>query len=769
MRNRLFGFISAGGELERIERSNQIFFHTYVTLTFFVPFWLVTFKGESNLFLRITWQLAFVLLVMSSVLIRKSIFRFAIWAIPMFALVLSAIVATITRPSSGEHALPLTLITLSVVLYTSSTFKRWAAYGWIAVLLVSEGLLLTFGRLWFASRGVMVNNFPVAIIFHATVGVLIWEAVSRARLNAIILDRALADLVQFKVLVNDRSERNNARRSRLQRIHGEVLNTLIGITNWNAPVTHELIKSCESALANALEIPIVGGGSLRSLVDGCLQKIDHTDFKIRLSAQSDIFLSQSTVESLRAIIEECITNAVKHSRGTLISIGWRISESNEIEIWIEDDGVGLQDFFEDRLGWTEVIYPGVTRLGGRVDRTNLLDSGFRVTIKFPESPGSSGVATAVQELRDTFEEQDNYRDHALGWASLVTALVLLLFTPIIFWGSSYFLSAIVISLLLISYILFLLRFPKLHSFSTNLGASLLACGLLLMADKNISGCENSSGLQWLANIIGLIFLAGLYRFGLKTLFVQFPLFVISCIYVGSHLTSMCVQVLSVPLYGVGVYGIATALHVLANKRRRRVGEEAIQQFSQISTMEMRRREQRLRDDERWRTLLKETEEILEQLLPGSEISPSVRRGAILQDARLRAHLQIEALNQPRLLGVMSRLIDRIIEQDLVPAIEFGEIGEEEIDATEFDFTAPPALINAFTQDLQSLQDRVYLRVDRLQDEIFVASITGISTNHGNCHIELENWRYDSALSRNGEAKIEITVNIGLLSKVESII
>ena len=756
MSNRLFGFISVEGELDRIERANQIFFHSYATLTFFVPFWLVTINGESNAFVRLTWQTAFFLLLAGATLIGRKTFRLILWAIPMAALLLTSLVAIFTRPENGNRSLPLTLITLSVVLYTSSTFKRWAAYVWIAVALLSEGLLLHFGREWFAARGAVVNSVPISVIFHAAVGALIWEALHRSRVQAATLDEALAELISFKSVIEDASERENDRRSRLQRIHSDILNTLIGIANWSIPATDELVESCKRALSNTLGIPPVQGGSLRALIDECLKKLNTKDFKIRLTSAENIILPQMSLLAIRAIIEECISNAVKHSQGSLISIGWRVSHGREIEIWVEDNGIGISEDFVARLGWGEVIAPAVKRLGGRASRANLQTSGCRITVIFPHSAVVGVETNAIHELRSTYEAQDNFQDHALGWASQLIAYILLALTPIYLWGVSGWQEPAIIAALLFGYLTVLLFLPKLHTFATNAGAVLLSCGLLLMASKSIDGCVNASGLQWIANISGVLFLSGLYRFGRKTFLIQFPLFTITSLYVGSSLPSTCVQLISIPLYGAGIYGIATASHSVANKRRRRVGEDALLQFTQISAVEERRLEQRVRDEERWQSLLVETRELFAQITTGSHISPEMRRSAALQDARLRAHLQVEALNQPRVFGVAGRLIDRIALQGLIPTLQFGTFGEEDIAATEADFTGPEELITQLTMDLKLMRGNALLHADRPSADTFTTRISGFSEGEMRGDLRLGNWRYKSTAARNSQATIEIT-------------
>lgn len=753
------GFIAARGELDRMKRANQIFFHVYTILTFFAPFFLVTFRGEPNAFLRITWQIAFILLLMGLPLLGKESARLILWGIPTAALIVSAVASLILRPSQGTHALPLTLITLSVVLYTSSTFGRWKAHFWIGIVLLAEVTLLKYGGEWFAARGAIVHGIPVVIIFHTSVGVLISEALNRSRIQAGTLDNALAELVSVKFSLDDISARESERRVRLQGIHGDVLNTLIGLASWTGVVTSRLVESCLRAISMSADATPPEGGSLRGLVAESLRKIDTRDFKIRLSASEDVVLSQSSFLAVRAIIEECVSNAVRHSQGTLISIGWRIVGSNQVEIWIEDDGVGIAENFLPRLGWSEVIVPALRRLNGRVERQNRPGSGVRISFTFLYS-GAVGVETSsIDALRDTFEKQDVFQDHALSWAAQLIAIILVLLTPIYLWSESNWHVSAAIAALLGLYLLIFLRFPQLHTFSTNLGAVLSACGFLVAAAKGMPGCSNSASLQWIANIIGTTFLAGVYRFGLKTIFIQFPLFVLSAGYVASRLDSACIQVVSIPLYGAGIYGIVSTLHSVANKRRRRAGQDALARFTELTTLEEIRLEQRVRDENRWQEILEETKLIFIQVVEGEYLDPDTRKSAILQDARLRAHLQIEALDQPRIFGVTGRLIDRITNQGIIPTLQIGTFSEETIQASEADFVGPQEVVELLVADLEKFRESALLYVERRSVNVFVARISGETKSEMNGDFTLGFWKYKSTTLGNGQGCIELMVSL----------
>ena len=758
MSDRLFGLTSVRGELDRMERANQIFFHAYTTLTFFVPCWLVTFSGERNIWLKIFWQLSFLLLVCTIPFLGKRSLRKFLWAIPTTTLLISALAVLIVRPSQGNHDLPLTLITLSVVLYTSSTFRGWWAYVWIGLAILSELVLLEFGGQWFAARGGIVHTIPVAVIFHATVGVLVSVALNRSRKQAGTLDNALAELVSVKSSMDDNFRRESDRRSRLQRIHGDVLNTLIGLANWKGEVTTQLAESCKRAISLSSGVAPPLGGSLRKLVDECLRKLDTQDFKIRLSTTEDIILPQASLLAARAIVEECISNSVRHSQGTLISIGWRVTHGNHVEIWLEDDGVGIPEIFSPRLGWSEVILPAVQRLDGTSATQNIAGSGVRFSFNFTYSVVIGIETSSIDLLRNTFKEQDTFQDHALSGAAQWTAYILLILTPIYLWSETNWRTPAIIAGALFLYMTVLLRVPKLHTFSTNFGAMLMACGLLLAAAKGIPGCSSASSLQWFANIAGTIFLAGVYRFGLRAIFVQFPLFVITALYVGSQLTSICIQVISVPLYGTGIYGIVAASHSIANARRRRVGEEALSQFTEITTLEEHRLEQRVRDENRWQDILKETNSIFSKVVEGEYLDSQLRRSAILQDARLRAHLQIEAMNQPRLFGVAGRLIDRITEQGIVPTLQVGIFNDENIDASEEDFVGPEEVVELLTKDLEKFKDIATLYVERGLGDIFFARISGETRVELDSECTLGTWTYKSTSTSEGFGSIEMTVN-----------
>lgn len=756
MNNRLFGLIAVHGELERIEKANQIFFHSYAILTFFVPFWLVTFKGEGSTFFRILWQVTFGLLIISIFWIGKAAYRLYLWAIPMLALTTSGMSILILRPKSGDSSLPITLITLAVVLYTSSTLPRKHTYFWIGIALLCEAIVLKYGGAWFAFGGAIIHGIPIVIIFHATVGVLVYEALHRSRTQALLLDQALSELVALRSKIEFVTERERDRRTRLQRIHGNVLNALIGLANWTGPITSTLLKNFGSGLSGALDIKQSEGSSLGQLSENILRRIDTRDFKVRYLSTADIVVTQKNATAISAVIEECVNNAIRHSGGTTIGIGWRISDHGEVELWVQDDGRGFPSDFEARLGWNAIILPNVKELDGRYTIEAHNPSGTRITFTFLNFNFMSAEFGAIQSLRHTFEAQDTYRDNALGWASIVTAYILLLLSPIYILSFGDWQRPALLSLILFIYLSILLRFPRLQTLATFTGGILLACGLLLVSEQNVSGCTNTSSLQWFVNIGGTIFLASVYRFSTRAFLLQFPLFVFTAIYVGLHIDIHCRQVISVPLFGAGIYGIAAVVHSIANKRRRRVGEDTLTQFKEIEELESKRLEQRVRDETRWKELLLQTQDIFSELKEGDLLSPELRRSATLQDARLRAHLQIESMNHPRLFSVVARLIDRISQVNLIPTVQIGSFVDEEIDASEEDFQGPAEIIDCLERDLIKFKERALLEIERDTKNDFIARISGKTFQDLNFDFTIRNWHYKS-FSDSHQGVIEISV------------
>lgn len=109
--------------------------------------------------------------------------------------------------------------------------------------------------------------------------------------------------------------------------------------------------------------------ALRQLAEAW--RAQHRDFSCVIdivSSQSRIFNEEVSLTSYR-IVQECLTNVARHSKGSAVRIGMSVggapSESPEIRLRIEDDGVGLPPDFRYGFGFLG-MNERVRKLDGRL-------------------------------------------------------------------------------------------------------------------------------------------------------------------------------------------------------------------------------------------------------------------------------------------------------------------------------------------------------------------------------------------------------------------
>lgn len=118
---------------------------------------------------------------------------------------------------------------------------------------------------------------------------------------------------------------------------------------------------------------------LANTVKEMLNKVETPDLKIHFSAAGDFTnIQENTTLMIYRIIQECVQNVLKHARTTKLDVAM-INENNEIDITIEDNGVGFNVGTKDLAEST-----GIKNIRSRIEYLN-------GTLDINSSPGEGTI------------------------------------------------------------------------------------------------------------------------------------------------------------------------------------------------------------------------------------------------------------------------------------------------------------------------------------------------------------------------------------------
>jgi two-component system sensor histidine kinase UhpB len=110
------------------------------------------------------------------------------------------------------------------------------------------------------------------------------------------------------------------------------------------------------------------------------------DIRFELDVRLDIALERSLEEAAYRIVQESISNALRHGRPELIRVAVR-SDKEQLAVTVEDDGGGIKGGAGDSIGLGHTGIAGmherVLALKGRLDIGNAAGRGVRLSAVFP--------------------------------------------------------------------------------------------------------------------------------------------------------------------------------------------------------------------------------------------------------------------------------------------------------------------------------------------------------------------------------------------------
>jgi len=163
---------------------------------------------------------------------------------------------------------------------------------------------------------------------------------------------------------------------RLSTHHQQVYNNILSLVDESCTEVRELSHSMvpqaffKSGLTDAL----------KNLTD----KIGNKNLQVIFSAEGNLAdLEQNTELMVYRIIQECIQNVLKHAKASRLDIAL-IAENNELDITIEDNGIGFNVAAKNRegLGMKNVM-SRIEYLNGKIDITSAPGKGTTIAIYIP--------------------------------------------------------------------------------------------------------------------------------------------------------------------------------------------------------------------------------------------------------------------------------------------------------------------------------------------------------------------------------------------------
>lgn len=116
-----------------------------------------------------------------------------------------------------------------------------------------------------------------------------------------------------------------------------------------------------------------------------LDKIQKSNFRINFSAEGNFEgISESTALMIYRIMQECVLNVLKHANASRLDVSM-ISDNNEIDVMIEDNGAGF-DINADKVSTgigMKNIRSRIEYLSGRLDITSSKEQGTLIAFYIP--------------------------------------------------------------------------------------------------------------------------------------------------------------------------------------------------------------------------------------------------------------------------------------------------------------------------------------------------------------------------------------------------
>jgi len=585
------------------------------------------------------------------------------------------------------------IITLAGVATTavSALYAPWPLSLFaIAVGAIIEHVVITAGRGSDLSPGTDLFHGWLAPLWLLLLGLLVAHSFRR-------LDVAMAEADRM----NESLEALNAREAlaralheerslQQRRLHETVLNTLASLVRKGAESVQPTIYRLRDEIAEARAIEGLNRpASMFTIVRSALPTIGELDPRIDVIEGEDVLLPRLIARDVRDALAELIRNAIKHSRGTRISISWEVSRARLL-IKVADDGVGMANPKSTGLGLGRILPEILRDLSAHMSLRSDSHSGTEVSLTVPlEIPE---IETSVEVPRRALMAELDSAGRVVLFAPAISAAIAG------WWLIQPFEPKPLLTALLAGHVLSVvaaaanLRAPRAWILmAVGLSTGLAILGLISF---NATSCTYVSHLQWIANFLCNTTTLGLFFYGPRRLrAIIIPGTTLALLLIGLHLPKGCGNPLLAP--AMALLGLAILVFALWQQGKYWTSSVVRGQLRR-DELTRRRIEQRVNAyrSSQWFTALGYLDRFVDDVESGVLAESRMQTRAHIEEQRLRARIQLGPFVNGAFARLALDLVNVAAENDWTPTITVVETSG---DATALPVNVSRALIELCTR------------------------------------------------------------------------
>lgn len=426
--------------------------------------------------------------------------------------------------------------------------------------------------------------------------------------------------------------------SQRRRLHETVLNTLATLVRKNTGETEPLLNRLRNEIAEARFYQgLVAPTSMSAIIGSVVPTLAAGDPSVEIKKGEDILLPQKIARDVRDAMAELILNAVRHSGGSQVRISWERRQGNLI-VKVKDNGVGLSQKSSKGLGLGQILPEILADRRAKMSIATGEGTGTEIELSIPLEAEEDQPAISHTPPHSLFEMFDSVGRILLAAPALAVA-------GLSWWlVGPYSPKPILIGLLIIHVVSVLIA-------STNPRARggwlLIAVGLtaglvtVLLISSNANACENIGQLRWAANFLCSTTSIGAVFYVPRRLRLIFVALTIIALYsMGFLLPKACSGALLIPASALlGFFLVLVALWRQSNRWRAslRVGK------ARSAELTRRRIERKIDADraEQWFSAMDYLDRFAKSATSGSLVEAELQRQAHIEEARLRARIQLD--------------------------------------------------------------------------------------------------------------------------------
>ena len=426
--------------------------------------------------------------------------------------------------------------------------------------------------------------------------------------------------------------------SQRRRLHETVLNTLATLVRKNTGETETLLNRLRSEIAEARFYQgLVAPTSMSGIIESVVPTLAPGDPSVKVIEGEDVLLPQKIARDVRDAMAELILNAVRHSGGSKVEISWERKQKS-LTIKVKDDGVGLSQKSSKGLGLGQILPEILADRHAKMNIATGEGTGTEIELTIPLDEEVDRPAVSHTPPHSLFEMFDSVGRILLAAPALAVA------------GLSWWLigpyspKPLLMGLLAIHVVSVLVA-------STNPrrrgGWLLIVVGLfaglavVLVISKNVNACQNIGQLRWAANFLCSSTSIGAVFYVPRRLRLVFIALTIASLYaMGLLLPSQCAGALLTPASALlGFFLVLITLWRQSNRWR------ASLRVSKARSAELTRRriERKIDADraEQWFSAMDYLDRFAKSATSGYLIESELQRQAHIEEARLRARIQLD--------------------------------------------------------------------------------------------------------------------------------